>query len=163
MIQRSSLTSPHSYYFPTLLQQHWSPCCSLNILHGFPLLGHYTGYPSAWKIFSLDIPIDHPLASCRSCSNAISSEKLWYCVKSLSRVATPWTVARQAPLSMEFSGKNTGVSCHFLLQGIFLTQGSYPGLPHCRQILYRLNHQGSLTHFIVPLNKYHHLLYYIFI
>ena len=31
--------------------------------------------------------------------------------------ATPWTVAHQAPLSVEFSSKNTGVSCHFLLQG----------------------------------------------
>ena len=34
------------------------------------------------------------------------------------------TVARQAPLSMGFSSKNTGVGCRFLLQGIFLTQGS---------------------------------------
>ena len=32
-------------------------------------------------------------------------------------------------------GKNTGVGCHFLLQGIFPTQGSNPGLPHCRQML----------------------------
>ena len=32
-------------------------------------------------------------------------------------------------------GKNTGVGCHFLLQGIFPTQGSNPGLPHCRQPL----------------------------
>ena len=40
-------------------------------------------------------------------------------------------------------GKNTGVGCHFLLQGIFLTQESNPGLPHCRQILYHLSHQGS--------------------
>jgi len=30
-----------------------------------------------------------------------------------------------------------------LLQGIFPTQGSNPGLPHCRQILYLLNHKGS--------------------
>ena len=51
---------------------------------------------------------------------------------------TPWTVARQAPLSMGFSSKDTGVVCHFLLQGIFLTQGSNPDLLHCRQILYRL-------------------------
>ena len=36
----------------------------------------------------------------------------------------PWTVARQAPLSMGFPSKNTGVGCHFLLQGIFPTQGS---------------------------------------
>ena len=39
-------------------------------------------------------------------------------------------------------GKNTGVGCHGLLQGIFPTQGSNPGLLHCRWILYRLNHQG---------------------
>ena len=40
-------------------------------------------------------------------------------------------------------GKNTGVNCHGLLQGIFLTQGSNPGLPHCRWIFYHLSHQGS--------------------
>ena len=40
-------------------------------------------------------------------------------------------------------GKNTGVGCHALLQGLFPTQGSNPGLPHCRWILYRLSHQGS--------------------
>ena len=33
-------------------------------------------------------------------------------------------------------GKNTGVGCHALLQGIFPMQGSNPGLPHCRWILY---------------------------
>ena len=38
---------------------------------------------------------------------------------------------------------NTGVGCHSLLQGIFLIQGSDPGLLHCRQILYSLSHQGS--------------------
>ena len=37
-------------------------------------------------------------------------------------------------------GKNTGVGCHALLQGIFPTQGSNPGLPHCRCILY---HAGA--------------------
>ena len=40
-------------------------------------------------------------------------------------------------------GKNTGMDCHALLQGIFPTQGSNPGLPHCRWILYHLSHQGS--------------------
>ena len=43
----------------------------------------------------------------------------------------------------DFPGKNTGVGCHFLLQGIFLTQGLKPGLPHCRQTLYCLSHLGS--------------------
>ena len=39
--------------------------------------------------------------------------------------------------------KNTGVGCHVFLQGIFPTQGWNPGLPHWRQILYHLSHQGS--------------------
>ena len=43
-------------------------------------------------------------------------------------LSTPWTVARQAPLSMGFQGKNTGVGCHFLCQGFFPTQGSKPHL-----------------------------------
>ena len=40
-------------------------------------------------------------------------------------------------------GQNTGVGSLSLLQGIFPTQGSNPGLPHCRHILYQLSHQGS--------------------
>ena len=37
--------------------------------------------------------------------------------------------------------KNTGVGSHFLFQRIFPTQGSNPGLLHCRQILYHLSHR----------------------
>ena len=40
-------------------------------------------------------------------------------------------------------GKNTGVDCHALLQRIFPTQGSNPGLLHCSRILYQLINQGS--------------------
>ena len=68
-------------------------------------------------------------------------------VKSLSRVqlfVTPWTVAHQAPLSLGFSRQEYWSGVHFLLQGIFPTQGSNPGLLHCRQTLYRLSQQGSL-------------------
>ena len=42
-------------------------------------------------------------------------------------------------------GKNTGVGCHACLQGIFPIQGLNPGLPHCRPILYYLNHKGNQT------------------
>ena len=49
-----------------------------------------------------------------------------------ARLLRPW----------DFPGKNTGVGCHFLLQRIFLTQGSNLGLLHFRQFLYHLNHQG---------------------
>ena len=40
-------------------------------------------------------------------------------------------------------GKNTGMGYHFLLQEIFPTQVSNLGLPHCKQTLYHLSHQGS--------------------
>ena len=53
-----------------------------------------------------------------------------------SRLLCPW----------DSPGKKTGVGCHSLLHGIFLTQGSNRGLPHCRQILYCLSHQGSPSH-----------------
>ena len=42
-----------------------------------------------------------------------------------------------------FPAKNTGVGCHALLQDVFPAQGTNPGLPHCRWILYHLNHPGS--------------------
>ena len=45
---------------------------------------------------------------------------------------------------MGSSSKNTGMGSHFHLQGIFLTQGSNPGLLHCRQILFHLSHQVKL-------------------
>ena len=41
------------------------------------------------------------------------------------------------------SGQNTRVGSLSLLQGIFPTQGSNPGLPHCRPILYPLSHKGN--------------------
>ena len=43
-------------------------------------------------------------------------------------------------------GKNTGVGLPGPAPGLFPTQRSNPGLPHCRQILYHLSHQGSRWH-----------------
>ena len=60
-----------------------------------------------------------------------------------TRLLHPW----------DFPGKNTGVGCHFLLQGIFPTQGLNPGLLHCRQTLYPLSHQGSPTVYVPLPNK----------
>ena len=58
---------------------------------------------------------------------------LWSHGRLPTRVLCPW----------DFPGKNTGVGCHFLLQGTFLTQWSNPGLLQCRWILYQLSHKGS--------------------
>ena len=53
---------------------------------------------------------------------------------------TPWQSMDSSPpgssVHGDCPGKNTGVSCHFLIQAIFLTQGSNQCLLNCRQILY---------------------------
>ena len=75
----------------------------------------------------------------------LSGSQSHYVCESLGRVrllATPWTVARQATLSMEFSRQKYWRG-HFFLQGSFPTQGSNLGLLHCRQILYCLSQQRS--------------------
>ena len=69
-----------------------------------------------------------------SVSHLVVYDSLWPSGLKLTRLLCPWN----SP------GKNTGMGSHSLLQGIFLTQGSNPGLLHCRQILYQLTHQGSL-------------------
>ena len=62
---------------------------------------------------------------------------------------TPWTVAHQSPLSMEFSRQEFWSGLPFLSQEDLLTQGSNLDLLHCRHILYRLSHQGTLIMYTV--------------
>ena len=57
-------------------------------------------------------------------------------VLSCLTLGTPWTVPDRLLSPWDFPGKNTGVNCHFLLQGIALSLGSNPGLLYCRRILY---------------------------
>ena len=68
-------------------------------------------------------------------SIAFKSENVCVCVCVCTAVlslvqlfVSSWTVACQAPLSMGFPGKNTGMGCHFLLHRIFLSQRSNPCL-----------------------------------
>ena len=74
-----------------------------------------------------------------------SISRMW-CAKSLQSCLTLRTHGLQPArllCSWNSPGKNTGVGSHSLLHGIFPTQGSNLGLPHCRQILYQLSHQES--------------------
>ena len=57
--------------------------------------------------------------------------------------APPWTVARQAPLSMGFSRQEYWIELPGPPPGDHPNPGSNPGLLHCRQILYHLSNQGS--------------------
>ena len=82
-------------------------------------------------------PSSHPTVPARipweSVSGSVLSDSLWPLGLQPARLLCPW----HSP------GNNTGVGCHALLQGIFLTPGLNLGLRHCRQILYHLSHQGS--------------------
>ena len=84
---------------------------------------------NALPIFSLFCPS----LSCRS-----------QCLENESCSVMSDSLQSHGPYSPQNSpGQNTAVGSLFLLQGIFPTQGSNPGLPHCRQTLYCLSHQGS--------------------
>ena len=91
-----------------------------------------------WKIFFFFALQKNKSSAFSSHQNESKSERV--SVKSYSlkphglhaRLLRPWN----SP------GKSTGGGCHSFLQGIVLTQGSNLGLPHGRQILYHLSHQG---------------------
>ena len=86
-------------------------------------------------------PNVHP-DSAATCNPHESKEK----VKTRPRVqffATLWAVPARLFHPWDSPGKNSGVSCHSLLQGIFPTQGSNLGLLHCRQTLYCLSYKGA--------------------
>ena len=73
----------------------------------------------------LGIQTAHSMCSVTQSCSSLWAHGLWP-----TRLLRPWY----------FPSKNTEASCHLLLQGIFPTQGLNPGLPHCRQTLYRLSH-----------------------
>ena len=80
--------------------------------------------------------------------NLQGSSKSHVCVLShlvVSVSVTPWTVARQAPLSMEFSRQEYWSGLPFPSPRDLPTQGSKLGLLNCGQILYHLSHQGHPT------------------
>ena len=66
----------------------------------------------------------------------------------------PTDCTSQAPLSTEFSRQEDWCGLTFpYIQGIFLTQGSNPGLLHCRQSLYHLGHKGTMRYYLASKKK----------
>ena len=102
-----------------------TPVSLLGGFHGLRCLGGH----SLWGHRELDTTEQLMLSlslwseSCSVVSNSFRSYELH----------SPWN----SP------GQNTGVGSLSPLQGIFLSQGSNPGLPHCRRILDQLSHKGS--------------------
>ena len=75
-------------------------------------------------------------------SHMISEKWKWSCSVLSDSLQSHWLQPTWLLHPLDFPGKNTGVGCHFLFQGIFLAQGSNLGLLHCRQTLYCLIHRG---------------------
>ena len=75
----------------------------------------------------------HCVCVCVCVSRSVLSNSLQSCALWSTRLLCPW----------DFPGKNTGVGCHALLQGIFLTQGLNLVLLHCRQILCRVSYEEN--------------------
>ena len=92
--------------------------------------------PQGWNyIKALVTTVSCPAIPCAVLSHSVMSDS-----------ETLWTVAWGLPgpsVHEDSLGKNTGVGCHALLQEIFPTHTSNPGLLHCRWILYCLSHGGS--------------------
>ena len=86
-----------------------------------------------WWFFSEILTSSPFLGEWSKWSRSVMSDSLWPRGLWLTRLLRP----------CDSPGKNTGVDCHFLLQGIFPTQGLNPCLPHCKQTLNHLSHQGS--------------------
>ena len=82
---------------------------------------------------NVSIEISKTERESKSSSHSVMSNSLWPHALEPTGLLCQWN----AP------GKNTGVGCHSLLQGMFRTRGSNPGLLHCRHILYHLSHEGS--------------------
>ena len=85
-------------------------------------------------LYKYKIKNDLKVKESESVSHSVVSDSLQPHGLQPTRLLCPWN----------FPGKNIGVGCHSLLQGIFLIQRSNLGLLYCKQILYQLSRQESL-------------------
>ena len=143
------------YHKKRLLRDHYNKVHFSNIQHNISYLNFsFSAMMPSQQSYKLFCPLAHKDSWCIFKLQPYSTFTLTelFCialkVKSLSCVrlfATPWdcTLSGSSLSPWNFIGKSTRVGCHFLLQGIFPTRGLNPGLPHCRQTLYHLSHQGS--------------------
>ena len=123
------MTCIHHYCIKPEFHCPKSPLCSTYLsLSSLPDPKHFTVFSSGVRIHLSNLFCVR--LCCQSESRSVTSDSL-----RLHRLYSPWN----SP------GQNTGVGSLSLHQRIFPTQGSNPGLPPCRPILYRLSHQGSHT------------------
>ena len=129
------------HYFRTEI---WIQFCILLIYSLFSLLLCFI--LNFWLYNRMFISLIFPYKTLKN--NAFILCTYLSCFSHVQHFLTPWAIGCQAPLSMEFSSQKYWSRLPFTFQEIFPTQGSNPGLLHCRQILYHLSHQESSFHSI---------------
>ena len=131
----SNSLQPHGLYSPRNSPDQNTGVDSLSLLQGiFPTQGSIPGLPHCRQVLYL---LSHKGSPLIVISFIKISDQISRSVMSDSLQPHGLYSPRNSPR------QNTGVGSLSLLQGIFPTQGSNPGLPHCRRILYQLSHQES--------------------
>ena len=135
---------PTNWWWCSVTQSCLTLCSPVDCsTSGFPVLHYLPELVGDMNLMLRFVPIESMMPANRvilccpllplSVGHSVMSDSLQPHGLQPTRLLHPW----------DSPGKNTGVGCHFLLQGIFPTQGLNPGLLHCRQILYQLSYQGS--------------------
>ena len=136
----SPLTIPSSHTLPLLLYMLNLGCLWVCCMKNFP---------GVWiSSFRREDPLAtgqtvHTMSHFLYLQNSNNNGEKWQLLSHVWLSVISWTVAHQALCPWDYPDKHTGVGCHFLLQGIFPTQGSNLRLSHCRCVLYLLSQQGS--------------------
>ena len=126
---------------------HWAP----SALHA-----HFRGWNPSWLLSSSSSHVSpshrfyFPIPQ-QSCSFLIVHAFVLNWFSRVRLFVTPWTVARQAPLSLGFSRQEHWSGCHFLLQGIFLTQES--NLRHLHLLHWQVGSSPLAPQWEAPLTK----------
>ena len=142
------LQSSYMFKIVDFIYSWWILIAWLNIkfLHSFPLI-YFRYY--LWSLrFNKNIKIEvwllYTAVSGSVVQQSESAVYAWLVAHSCPTLCDPMDCSPpDSSVHGDSPGKNTRVSCHALLQGIFPTQRLNPGLLHCRWILYHLSQQGS--------------------
>ena len=101
--------------------------------------GLFRSYVDFWKLGSICLWFASARTCVRACVRvcvcACACSCVCVCLVISNSLGSHGLQPTRLLCALNFPGKHTGVGCHFLLQGIFLTQGLNPGLPHCSQTL----------------------------
>ena len=107
--------------------------------------GLFRSYVDFWKLGSICLWFASARTCVRACVRvcvcACACSCVCVCLVISNSLGSHGLQPTRLLCALNFPGKHTGVGCHFLLQGIFLTQGLNPSLLHYRQMLYHLSYQ----------------------